>query len=298
MIELKGIYAHHPAIVHLLILLAFVMIGAIFSSLLSTGLVFVLYGTTEDMTQDADLMRMVQLLSAIGTFLLPALATAWLCGEHPKDYLSIRQLPDGRAWVLTFACMFLAVPIMNLLGYLNQQMTLPGFLAPIEEWMRSQEDLAEELTKCMLSEDGLGAFLMNLVVIAIAAAITEEFLFRGAVQRIIEQWDVRPQAAIWVAAILFSAFHLQFYGFFPRMLLGAYFGYLLCWSRSIWLPVFAHFLNNAFAVIAMSDSRIKDNAFVSGEITDELLSTYALIALLAMILFWLVNGRMRRILRG
>ncbi len=54
---------------------------------------------------------------------------------------------------------------------------------------------------------------------------------------------------IWVSAILFSALHMQFYGFFPRMLLGAFFGYLLLWSGSLWLPIIAHFVNNCVAVI-------------------------------------------------
>ena len=89
----------------------------------------------------------------------------------------------------------------------------------------------------------------------------------------IGKWTSNPHTIIWIAAILFSAFHLQFYGFLPRMILGAYFGYLLYWSKSIWIPVFAHFVNNAFAVIGMSDSRLKDNEFVTGDIPAEHLLT-------------------------
>src|SRR5690606_27732574 len=77
-----------------------------------------------------------------------------------------------------------------------------------------------------------------------------EFLFRGCVQGILMRWFKNPHTAIWVTAIIFSAIHLQFYGFLPRMLLGALFGYLLFWGKSIWLPVLAHFLNNAFATIS------------------------------------------------
>ena len=101
---------------------------------------------------------------------------------------------------------------------------------------------------------------------------------------------------IWIAAILFSAFHLQFYGFLPRMILGAYFGYLLYWSKSIWIPVFAHFVNNAFAVIGMSDSRLKDNEFVTGDIPAEHLLDFCLIAALSFLLFILVNRRLKRLL--
>jgi len=57
-------------------------------------------------------------------------------------------------------------------------------------------------------------------------------------------------AAIWVTAFIFSAIHVQFYGFLPRILLGAAFGYMAVWSGSLWLPILAHFINNAVGVIA------------------------------------------------
>ena len=88
-------------------------------------------------------------------------------------------------------------------------------------------------------------------MIAIIPAIGEELLFRGVIQRIFTRWTRSNHWGIWIAAILFSALHMQFYGFVPRMLLGVLFGYLLVWSGSMWLPIIAHFLNNALAVIAM-----------------------------------------------
>jgi len=53
---------------------------------------------------------------------------------------------------------------------------------------------------------------------------------------------------VWSAAIVFSAFHMQFYGFLPRMLMGAYLGYLFLWSGSLWVSIAAHFANNGMAV--------------------------------------------------
>ncbi|WP_297903057.1 CPBP family intramembrane glutamic endopeptidase [uncultured Parabacteroides sp.] len=192
--------------------------------------------------------------------------------------------------------MLLLSPTINLLGLLNKQMELPAFMSPIEEWMQAQENLAEQLTVRLLSSDNIGVILANLIVIAVTAGITEEFLFRGALQRVIGKWSSNPHTIIWVAAILFSAFHLQFYGFLPRMILGAYFGYLLYWSKSIWIPVFAHFINNAFAVIAMSDNRLKDNEFITGEIPPEHLLDFCMIATVLFLLFILVNKQLKRLL--
>jgi membrane protease YdiL (CAAX protease family) len=44
---------------------------------------------------------------------------------------------------------------------------------------------------------------------------------------------------------------MQFYGFIPRMLLGAVFGYLVIYSGSIWAAVLAHFVNNSLAVLSV-----------------------------------------------
>ena len=292
----KGICASRSASVQLLIFLLLVSAGAIFSSLLSTVYILLTQGLETDMTQNPNLARVIQLIASIGTFLLPALGMAWLCSASPKQYLSIRGIKDPRTWILTFVCMLLLTPVINLLGLLNQQMELPAFLAPVEEWMRAQEDLAERLTMTLLSDNHVEAIIANLIVIALAAGITEEFLFRGALQRVIGKYTTNPHTVIWIAAALFSAFHLQFYGFLPRMLLGAYFGYLLYWGKSIWLPVFAHFTNNTVAVIGMSDSHWKDSEFITGDIPPEHLLDFTLMATASLLLFLLANRLLRRTL--
>ena len=58
-----------------------------------------------------------------------------------------------------------------------------------------------------------------------------------------------PHLAIWVTAIIFSFVHFQFYGFVPRMLMGALLGYMLCWTGSLWIAMLMHFTNNAIVTI-------------------------------------------------
>lgn len=282
---LKGIYAGKPAIFQLILLLLLILASAVFSSLFAMGLFYLSYGLHADITQYPDMMRLLQLISAIGTFLFPVLALAWLCSSNPKEYLSIGKMPKGHILLLTFLCVFLLTPSISLTGLLNKQMELPSFMEPIESWMRSQEETAEQLTLKLLAGGGIITLFFNLIVIAVAAGVTEEFLFRGALQRIIGNWTHNHHIIIWSAAIIFSAFHMQFFGFLPRMLLGAYFGYLLYWTRNIWIPVFAHFVNNAFAVIALSDTQLKDNEFITGDISTQNLLPYTIVAIVALFFF-------------
>jgi hypothetical protein len=90
--------------------------------------------------------------------------------------------------------------------------------------------------------------LLNLFICAALPAIGEEFFFRGTLQQLFNQWFKNKHVAIIVTAFLFSAIHLQFYGFIPRFLLGLYLGYLFVWTGSLWAPIFAHFLHNGISV--------------------------------------------------
>ena len=191
--------------------------------------------------------------------------------------------------------MLCLTPLINLTVYWNESLSLPEWLAPVENWMRQQEDTMQHFTEILIHGDGFSPLLSNLIVVALTAAVTEEFLFRGALMRIIGHWIRNPHGAIWIAAILFSAFHLQFYGFLPRMLLGAYFGYLLIWSRSIWLPICAHFFNNALNVIIMSNHSLQEYELLTGEISSAEVGELGLWAIIGTLLFFLVIKKLKTI---
>jgi hypothetical protein len=142
-------------------------------------------------------------------------------------------------------------PFINFTGAINSEMHLPRWFSGIENWMREAEDTAAELTEAFLDVESVGGLLFNLLMIAVLPALGEELLFRGVIQKILTDWTRSAHWGIWISAAMFSALHLQFFGFIPRLLLGALFGYLLVWSGSLWLPILAHFINNAGAVIAL-----------------------------------------------
>jgi hypothetical protein len=142
-----------------------------------------------------------------------------------------------------------ALPFLNWLIDINNGIHLPAYLSRIETWMRDSENTLQELTDAFLITDKWGGFFINLVMIGGLAAVGEELIFRGILVRLIREWTKNVHLAVIIPAILFSAFHLQFYGFFGRTVLGIMLGYLFVWSGSLWVPILVHFLNNAMAVI-------------------------------------------------
>ncbi len=195
-------------------------------------------------------LKYFQVVQAIGLFIVPPIILGWLYYGKISEYLFLNKPFKPVSVFLVLVLMFFAAPFVNLVGELNANMILPEWLSGVEQWMKNSEEKAEMLTKVFLKVDTTGGLLFNLFMIALLPAIGEELLFRGVIQRIFTNWTRNHHWGIWVTAILFSALHMQFYGFVPRMLLGVLFGYLLVWSGSMWLPIFAHFLNNGIAVIA------------------------------------------------
>lgn len=201
--------------------------------------------------QSVNLMKFLQVVQSFGLFIIPPLVLAVLYHGSIKIYLHLDKRANAVSLLLVLILTLVAAPFINFIGEMNMRMIFPEWLSGVEQWMKSAEEQAAQLTEAFLKVEGVGGLLFNLFMIALLPAIGEELLFRGVIQRIFTNMTKNHHWGIWISAILFSSLHLQFYGFVPRMLLGVAFGYLLLWSGSMWLPIVAHFLNNALAVLAL-----------------------------------------------
>ncbi|WP_321290738.1 CPBP family intramembrane glutamic endopeptidase [uncultured Sunxiuqinia sp.] len=197
------------------------------------------------------LLKYFQVVQSVGLFVLPPLVIAYLYDGNIVSYLNLRQKIDTQSIILGLLAVLAAGPLVGFLGELNQQMTFPESMAGFENWMRTMEDSATEMIDRFIQVETVWGLLFNLFMIAVIPAIGEELLFRGVIQKIFTQMTKNYHWGIWISAFVFSALHMQFYGFLPRMLLGGLFGYLLVYSGSLWLPILAHFFNNAIGVLAL-----------------------------------------------
>lgn len=193
-------------------------------------------------------LKWLQLAQTVGTFLLPPILCAWMWDEEKKPFrwLHMDKGADVRVFLWAIAVMVCAIPGINLLADLNSRVELPKSLDFIEQILKQQEEAAAALTERFLAADSVWELLVNVGLLALLPAMAEELSFRGTLQQILG----RGHAAIWVTAFVFSAIHMQFYGFIPRMLMGALFGYVFVWTGSLWVPMTMHFTNNCIAVLA------------------------------------------------
>lgn len=225
----------------LLFLLFAFLIGYFVVALLSA---FIVYKWGTDSTPA---MRILTVMQDVFMFVAPAMLTAVICTRQPAQLLAVDRPLNLRLLILGVCVMICAMPALNCVIWLNGQLPLPE---GIEATLRLMEDSAATMVITLQGEHTIPNLIMSVLIVGVFAGLSEELLFRGAFQRLMVTGGLNAHAAIWIAAAVFSLMHMQVYGFVPRMLLGAFFGYSLWWSRCLWLPIILHTLNNAVYVIS------------------------------------------------
>lgn len=193
-------------------------------------------------------LKFLQFMQSVGAFLIPAVLFAKI--KFPDgDYLRLNARTTFLFIALGILILITSTPFVDLVYHLNQQLDLPSFLSGLEKRISEKEKADEQLTLLFLKTPRPADLWINLIVIAIIPALSEELLFRGCLLQLLKEWTKNTHVAVWGAAILFSFIHFQFYGFVPRMLLGALLGYLFVWSGSLWVPIIAHAFNNGAQIV-------------------------------------------------
>ena len=241
----KGIYKQKSSSIKFGILLLLIFVSVILHSIVALGLIALFLDNGIEIIQNQDLtnqaavnyLKLMQLFTAAGLFITPTLSYAYLTDFDFKFTSITRQ-----STILVIAIMMLIVPFVGLLLEWNIQIPFP-------DWLVQFNVNSEAIVEAFLKMGTIWDLLYTLIVIAVVPAIGEELLFRGYLQQKIGNGLKNFHIAILIVAFLFSAIHLDIQGIIPRFVLGVLLGYLYYWSKSLWLPILAHFINNAQAVI-------------------------------------------------
>lgn len=225
-----------------LILLSIVMLGQSFSMSSIPDI-------QEFSSTDIWMMKIGQVLSVLILFILPAVIYAVFFTQDKIKTLGIHRFGEPVYYLLGGLCFLTAIPFINYLGEWNASLHFPSFLSGLEASFRLAEETVEKMMLLFLDMKTPLDLIINLGVIALAAAVSEELFFRGVLQNHLVKTTHRLHLSVWITALLFSALHGQFFGFIPRMLLGGILGYFYVFSGSLWVPILGHFINNGFQVV-------------------------------------------------
>jgi len=256
--NLKGIYKEKTEGQKLFFFVLIIFISSIVGFLSSTIITTDTEILRSDLTNPDNifLIKLMQLITSVFIFIVPPLLLSYFEGGNLFNNLDLRKKIKRQnvlliILIMLFSQILVAVSMQWNLEIIN---SLKSFIPSVVESMKLIEENAKTITEAFLKMENTSDLLFNLFLIAFIPAIGEEMVFRGVLQKKLHSILQSPHLAIFVSSFIFSAIHMQFFGFLPRFILGIILGYLFYYSKNLWMPIIAHFINNALAVLIMYSS--------------------------------------------
>lgn len=192
--------------------------------------------------------KLLQSITAIIGFLLPALVTAFLLHKKPLKLLGFSpRITPGQAG-LAILIIGLALLVSSSLSWFTELIPVPAsWKIEFDQW----ENDYNKQVEAIVGLNNAGEYVIALVVMAFLPALCEETLFRGGLQNFLGRSTRNPWLSVIIVSIIFSAVHWSFYGFLSRFFLGMILGLLYHYSGRLWLSILAHFVNNALAITVL-----------------------------------------------
>lgn len=234
-----------------------ILIGTIALLFIAYGVSALMYGldTTQGVLlgsinskEEISVLKILQFVNQLSIFVLPVLALMWFIRKDNPNFICFRKVPDISQFFAVILLFVASIPVIQYSLQLNSQMHLPESMQAIQDWMKYKENIAANLTNKFMETTEFSSYFVNLLVMAIMPAIGEELIFRGLLTRWIGKITKNIHVNILITSFIFSAFHIQFFGFIPRFLLGMILGYTYYFTQSIWPSILLHFINNAVTV--------------------------------------------------
>lgn len=248
----QGFFKDLSAYNKLVLLFLFVVSGILIGSAITVLLAQFVFGIDLSipgiLNSNLPLLQAAQIFQSICIFILPSALASYLLYSTNKTILPGTGSVNIITILLTLLIIFLSQGFISWTGWINQQLSLPDTFESITSWIQNKELEAKELTDLMIQSSSYAQFGITIFMLCILPAIGEEWLFRGLIQKEIGSIVGNIHIAIIVTAFVFSAIHIQFLSFLPRFVLGIILGYLMVFSKNIWIPIVAHFFNNLMAV--------------------------------------------------
>ena len=229
--------------------------------------------------ENTSITQIANAFASIIGFGVPALVVAYFTKGSFASNLGFKPITNEKQVGIVVLLAFTGLILSGALGDLTDKIT---FSNSIRTWATNLEAQYKKALMAMTHMRSIWDLLLAIVAIAVVPAIVEELYFRGTLQKTITDWSGKPFVAIVITAILFSAFHFSYFGFLSRMSLGIVLGLIYYYTKTIWLPMLMHFVNNAIGVSALY--AVRNNPKKIDQVMDSNLTYYWVVIGLAALL--------------
>ncbi|AHF17717.1 hypothetical protein NIASO_12985 [Niabella soli DSM 19437] len=229
-------------------------------------------------------MQLVQTITAVFGFFVPAVATAAFLSRKPLRMMGFEEKSTGRQLIFSVLIIFAGLGVSSGLGYLSYQLPLPqNIITLFDKWESQYAVQAAGL----VSFKNIPDLLISILVLALVPAVCEETFFRGGLQNFLYRSKKNLWFPVIVVSLIFSVVHLSGYGFLSRFALGIILGLLYQFTGNIWLNILAHFINNALAMIVLY-TQVHAGKSVIGAMSDRGGSYLGLLAVPVVVLLFIL----------
>jgi membrane protease YdiL (CAAX protease family) len=193
--------------------------------------------------------------SSLGLFVGGALIYRYFAENGRSLWFSFRAQSLRYTLIIIFIgviALFGLLPMVDALERFNSALEFPAFLHGFEQSMRAQQAKMEDLIMQLTQFESIPQVVWVGFVMAVIPAVGEEWIFRGKLQGLLQQFTNNSHLGVWLTAIIFTLIHQQLFAFLPMFLLALFLGYLYAYTRSLWLTIAVHFTNNLTSLIIIS----------------------------------------------
>ena len=138
----------------LLIFTLLLIFGLAFSTVLGVIVTMISSGNVNDLKN----LQIVQIISQVVGFLMPAVVYVMLVQEKPFNYLGFKKLQNWS--LLGIVAMFTVIPFLGMVSEWNDGITFPESMRALEEQLRNIQVKSEEVIKIFI---GQGSLFLQLV---------------------------------------------------------------------------------------------------------------------------------------
>jgi membrane protease YdiL (CAAX protease family) len=195
-------------------------------------------------------LRIILVFGSSLSFIVATWLTLLFVKANPFVYTSLSEKSDTQYFLGAILLLLVCLPIISSFLEINEWIGNHIFSGEIKNWFLSKEAENERLFGVMLETKGGMNLMINLFVMALLPALSEEIFFRGFLLKVFYGLTKNIHVGILITSLIFAAIHLQFFKFMPMVLISIILGYLVYWSRSLWPAILLHGINNSLVVLA------------------------------------------------
>ena len=232
-------------------------------------------------------VRTIQTVLSLLMFLIPTFIAVRIINARPLEYMGFKKKTHAPAFGWAVVLMLITMVIAGSLATLNELIPLTPSL---KTYFTEMENRYIEQVEVMSRMNSFGDLIISLIVMAVVPAVVEEVFFRAGFQNMMQRSTGNIWLSIIITSLLFSAIHFSFYGLLARTAMGVMLGMMYATSKNIWVPILAHFVNNAVAVGQVYYLRMKGESLAAG--MDDKFPLWW--GLFAIALVWFVYGKFEK----